>query len=135
MKVYRYLSETELKEIINGNIQNIGCCYEREKYKKVNTHRYKSGVKYLHFFKNKNLIYQIRYIHRYDKQNYYICEFDIPIKYLIFNAGIGKYASCGYDNDNETAIEFIVEAEKLNPKWLINYKKDEQKETQQKLLD
>jgi hypothetical protein len=54
MIVYRYLSEKELNLIMQGKIDNLGSYYTKEGFKKVNTHKYKSGVKYLHFFKTYN---------------------------------------------------------------------------------
>lgn len=133
MKVYRYLSETELKAILSGNTQNIGAYYKRENFKKINTHRYKEGVRYLHFFKDTKLIHQISFLHKRDNQDYYIAEFDIPIKYLFFHRGIGKYKSSGYNVPNYTKVEYAIDVKNFNPKWLLNYKKDEKKDIWEKM--
>ena len=55
MKVYRYLSHYELNAILSDNISSIGTEYPaNEEYGRINNHHYKSGIKYLHFFKHKD---------------------------------------------------------------------------------
>ena len=51
MKVYRYLTEEELDDIQSDNVENIGSEYNNVDYKRVNTHKYRDGIKYLHFSK------------------------------------------------------------------------------------
>ena len=135
MKVYRYLSEDELRAILSGNTQNIGSYYNNKDFKEVNTHKYKDGVRYLHFFKDTRFIHQISYLHQNDKRKYFICQFDIPLKYLIFNIGIGRYETRGYENYCQSVIEFKMDAKNFNPKWLVTYKLDRTKDMWQKLKD
>ena len=60
MKVYRYVTEKELNYIIKGEFNKIGKEYYKSPF---NTHKYKSGVKYIHFLKNKEDISLVRTIH------------------------------------------------------------------------
>lgn len=129
MKVYRYLTERELNCIKSGNTQDIGSFFDREKFKKVNNHRYKENVRYLHFFKTTKMIHLIRNLHRHDNQKYYICEFNIPLKNLLCHFGFGFYEASGYDLDNYRVLEFAIESSKLNPNWLVKYELDTKKDS------
>lgn len=125
MKVYRLLSETELKNIISGNYRKIGAEYNNSRYPDSNNHLYKRGVKYLHFFKHKDAI---KYMEKYkynDNQTYYICTFDIPFLQLIKGIGSGKYELPGMDYLIITEREYIIPSEKFKKEWLKSYKKDE----------
>ena len=134
MIVYRYLSEKELLLIKQGKIDEIGTYYTKENFKKVNTHNYKIGVKYLHFFKtyNSKMFNQIRYLHKGDGQDYYICEFNIPLKNLIFCAGLGHYKFSGHQQKC-TVLEFAMEANKLKKEWLTAYEFDKHKQIIEKM--
>ena len=134
MTVYRYLSQKELDAILSKNTQNIGAYYKKEDYKRVNSHNYKEGIRYLHFFKDTKLIHHISFLHKNDKQDYYICKFDIPLKYLLFHRGIGKYDAGGYKAEYRTAVEFAIDAKNFNPQWLIGFKKDENKDLWDKMI-
>lgn len=125
MKVYRYLSKKELMLILSGDKTCLGKEFNDEKYRKINNHKYKKGVKYLHFFKNKKDIKLIQNECRKFKREFYICEFDIPIMTLLFNSGYGVYDSSGYDYDFIKAKEFAIPVEKFETCWLTNYEKDE----------
>ena len=83
MRVYRYLSESELNNMISGNTSSLGCDGQyikiaQRKYKtKLNTHRYAIGEKYLHFFKSLADIEYIRQERRDYTGNFYFAEFEI----------------------------------------------------------
>ena len=95
MSVYRYLSVNELKNIQLNNTSDIGSVYNDDDYKRVNTHRYKYGVKYLHFFKNKKDVKKMKTMNYLPYGDYYICEFDIPIFLLLSGFGYGYYGLKG----------------------------------------
>lgn len=126
MKVYRYLSQVELDYILEGNIELIGTEYDNDIFKDINSHRYKKGVKYLHFYKNKK---DIRHIQRMNKAttrlDYYICEFDIPLLVIMQGWGYGKYNSYRRSVPFEQVVEFKMPATKLKPDYLKSYTLDE----------
>lgn len=121
MKVYRYLSKTELNNILNGNIDKLGNEFSHSKIARMNTHKYKKGEKYLHFFKDKESITNIRKLHKNSNADFYICTFEIPKLTLFFGAGKGFYAPCGYDLDFNYETEFAIKTKHFNPKWLKDY--------------
>ena len=124
MKVYRYLPEKELNQILSGD-KNVGSFFEHQKDSISNTHHYKKGEKYLHFFKNKNNIAKIKQYYKTVNVNWYICEFDIPIKHLFTHFGIGYYDEWfGYDQIIHKVIEYAVPAKEFNPSWLKSYSLD-----------
>lgn len=120
MKVYRYLSEDELNAIKSGQLDKIGNEFNREFFKKTNTHKYKAGVKYLHFFKSKKDVKYIKEYYRNYKGKFYTCEFDIPVKVLKKGIGFAKYTTgTGYDIYNVKKLEFIVPVCEFKKEWLI----------------
>ena len=124
MKVYRYLSEDELNAIQSGELDKIGNEFSREFFKQTNNHKYKKGVKYLHFFKNKE---DIKYIQKYYRKyfgTFYTCTFDIPLKTLLKGMGKAKYnEGSGYDLYVVKKREFIVPVSEFKPEWLISVDK------------
>jgi len=124
MKVYRYLSEYELKYIQSDDVDNIGSTYNDDVYKRINTHRYKEGVKYLHFYKNKEDISYIKKCDYLPSGRYYICEFDIPFYILFTGYGKGFYGSFG--KIDYTATEYKVPSHLMKSKYLKSYKLDEE---------
>lgn len=122
MRVYRYLSKTELDAILEGRIEDIGQFYTRHNHQEINTHHYKDNVRYLHFFKNKD---NIKYIKRVDFlpfDDYYIGEFNIPALQLIQSVGFGYYAESGYKyGDVSKVMEFALPVDKMKREYLINY--------------
>lgn len=127
MKVYRYLSQNELDLILSNNISSIGCEYSQsEKYKYINNHEYKTGIKYLHFFKNKNDCKRVRFIRGYENVEFYVAEFNIPYTILSQHAGYGKYDRQGYGSDVEKVLEFAVPTSKFTSKYMCSYVRDEE---------
>ena len=122
MKVYRYATKDEIDNILNGNISQIGKIYEK---RNCNTHNYKEGVKYLHFYKNIKSILEIKKLRKSKSKTFCICEFDIPMVVLMLGKGVGYYNASGYDVDLNSHAEYIVPVEQMKKKWLKNYKVDE----------
>ncbi len=125
MRVFRYLCEEELKAILNGEMENVG---KLQINNRSNTHHYKKGVKYLHFFKNLEDLHKIRDIKRYTEKNFYVGMFDIPLTTLIMSRGKGYYPASGYDLDHETIREYAVSADKVKPEHLVYYMLDNNRE-------
>ncbi|MBE7076504.1 MAG: hypothetical protein E7374_01265 [Clostridiales bacterium] len=124
MKVYRYLTREELEFIISGRLEEIGREYSIANFHEINTHKYKDGIRYLHFFWNKDSIKLAQDLHKYDPFTYYICTFNIPSHLLIRFRGKGFYASSGYEFDREIAVEFAIPVEKFKTEFLKSYTLD-----------
>ena len=124
MIVFRYLAETELRDILQKNTSNIGGNFLRTN---SNSFKYREDEKYIHFFKKATDIEHIRKVHNKDSLNtcFYYCAFDIPIVQLILSAGKGYYETSGYDTFYTTAREFAIPVTNFNPKWLVGYIKDD----------
>ncbi len=124
MKVYRYLGARELGEILAGNTNTIGKTFSRKFFRHSNSHRYKDGVRYLHFFQNKKDIEKIKLEHHDACGKFYVCMFDIPKK--LMKKGIGRYANQrGYEHFIEKAKEYILPAKDLNCTFLCSYQEIE----------
>ena len=120
MLVYRYLSKRELDAFEEGDIDSIGAEYASQKHNFNNTHKYKEGVKYLHFFKNAGDIKHIKYV-RDDKKEHFLCQFDMPFLTLLMHSGTGYYASSGYDIDYETVKEYAIPTSDVKADYLKGY--------------
>lgn len=126
MKVYRYLSQKELDLILANNISSIGHEYsQNEKYRRVNNHRYKTGVKYLHFFKHKKDCEKAEFLSDHKDVEFYIAEFNIPITTLIRHIGYGTYNRWRYSDELENIIEFAIPTSKFKSKYMLSYALDE----------
>ena len=132
MKVYRYLREKELNNILNGKVDEIGNTYSN---KNSNNFNYAPNKKYLHFFKNVADLNHIRKIKIgninegvYKYSTFYYCAFEIPKLVLFFAAGKGFYTSSGYDVDHVSAREYAILVDNFNPQWLQSYVKDNLKQ-------
>ena len=126
MKVYRYLSQNELDAFLSKDISSIGTEYHKnDGYQRVNNHRYKKGVKYLHFFKHKEDCRRIRTLHEEKRVEFYVAEFDIPITILALHMGSGRYDASGYATDIESVQEFAIPASKIKSRYLLSYTRDE----------
>ncbi len=135
IKVYRYLSETELNNMLSGNKKALGNSFHTKKimerkYKiKTNNHNYAPNEKYLHFFKKFSDIEHIRQERRNFEENFYFAEFEIPALVLFFAAGKGYYNTLsGYESFIEDIAEYAVKAKHFNPDWLIGYTLDKNKQ-------
>lgn len=127
MKLYRYLPKEELDNLTSGNIDKIGHFYSVEDYKRVNNHKYKKGVKYLHFYFAEKEISRINHFSFHQADSYYVCEFEIPFYVIFPHIGIGIYDGRGYDNPLDLVYEVALPTEKMKTKYLRNYKLDTRK--------
>ncbi len=127
MKVYRCLSKNELKNILDGQVENLGNSFS-DHPELSNTHIYHQGKKYIHFFLTKKsckYLLEIRDIADYE----YICTFNIPLAKLVKYRGKGYYYienpkyTHGYDNlpAIKTINEFAIDSAIFEPNWLIKY--------------
>lgn len=124
MKVYRYLGARELEEILAGNTDTIGKTFSKKAFRLSNSHRYKEGVRYLHFFQNIKDIEKIKFEHQNARGKFYVCTFDIPKK--LMKKGVGRYTNQrGYDFFVEKAKEYILPANDLDCKFLCSYQEIE----------
>lgn len=125
MKLYRYLTEQELKHIIANETDMIGSVYsDKENYKRVNSHNYKKDVKYLHFYFAKKEISRINRLGFKGSSVCYVCEFEIPFYVIFPYIGIGKYDGYSYDNPLDKVYEVALPAKKMKQKYLVNYEID-----------
>ena len=88
MIVYRYLTNEEVKIFSKGNTWKLGEFPSVQQLE--NSKRYKSGVKYIHFFKNLNDLPKIQKFDS-DPNGKYIGMFDIPMRFALSGNGIGEY--------------------------------------------
>ena len=66
MKVYRLFNQKELEGYEKGDLSEVGVEYENSDFLNINTHEYKEGVRYLHFFKHKE---DIQFAEKLKKDN------------------------------------------------------------------
>lgn len=120
------MSHYELNAILSDNISSIGTEYPvNEEYGRINNHHYKSGIKYLHFFKHKDDCKKVRFISDSKDVDFYIAEFNISITLLIQHMGYGKYGRQCYDGSVEKTIEFAIPTSKFKSKYIRSYVRDE----------
>ena len=122
MKVYRYLSEKELNLIRQGSVDSLGSLFNKQDYKRQNNQRYKSGVKYIHFYKNKESMEHIRREHLKEVKagkKFYFCSFNVPGVVLIKYRGRGHYDGHGYDTMGAIdSVEYAIPVDCFSPSWL-----------------
>lgn len=133
MKVYRFMSEAELKMYFSGQTNKVGHCYERKSINSPNSFNYKENTRYVHFFrklKDVKLIKQ-EYLDQGklpQNERYFIACFDIPLKLLINSIGVGVYQdgmSKGYEEcPKNKAVEFAVESSKMKAEYLLYFKQE-----------
>lgn len=124
MIVYRYLGSEELQDFLHKDIHNVGATYKPRVPQ--NTHKYKTGVRYLHFFKNLRDFPTIQKILG-KPGGRFLCKFDIPLRKLITTKGTGYYTDyfSGYDYGCTKIKEFAVETSKIQSDYLIDFIFDE----------
>ena len=128
MKVYRYVSNEELSLLLNKDYNKLGNVFDKKVFKDSNTHKYKDGKKYLHFFKDESMIkYIVGSFNKYygSEKKYFVCEFDIPKSLLAKTKGKGVYDDVdlgGYDYIHKKITEYAICTDDFNCKWLTSYK-------------
>ncbi|MBE5735428.1 MAG: hypothetical protein E7361_03185 [Clostridiales bacterium] len=136
MKLYRYMTESELNAFNLNDLTNVGSVFDKTTgHKYANTHCYEEGVKYLHFFKNKSDIKFMRSMYKEVEKEFYICEFDVPVLTALKYRGKGIYDMGGYDTDRVYATEYAIPVFKLKPEYLVAHKFDNQHYLQQRSKD
>lgn len=122
MKVYRLLCDEELELIKKGRVHSLGKYFEGMNTN--TTHRYKTGERYLHFFFRREDCEFVRNIHRTqygEGQDYFLAEFNIPLKSLIGHIGKGFYSHEA--EGNKKLHELAIPASIFMPYWLKNFEK------------
>ena len=102
MVVYRLCSELEYKKILNTmSFDDIGSLCSNNS--RLNTHKYKTNQKYLHFFKDLNSIFYL-----YLKPGLYMCTYDIPDELLEKYVGVGQYLDIVFMRKLENVVEYAI---------------------------
>lgn len=132
MIVYRYTTQKELESILQNNNEAIGSSYVRSK---CNTHRYNRRKKYLHFFKQKESIEEIKPLKKFRDDIFYICEYDIPMIVLMLGRGVGYYRPHGYKQERSEHIEYIIPTDIFKSCWLKKYVLDTPRKESETTVD
>lgn len=69
-------------------------------------------------------------LYRKNSEEFYLCEFDIPRKTLLFHGGYGYYVASGYDEDYKKAKEYALPVNKFKAEFLTSFSLDESKPKQ-----
>lgn len=118
MLVYRVMKEKRFNEMMNGDTQNLGNYFSREKNR--NRHKYKEDVKYLHFFKRKGAYENyFRSIGYKPEGKYMLVTFNIPFRKLILHSAKGFYFPIGYDCDYIVEREYALPVDNFNLNWIV----------------
>ena len=131
MKVYRFMSEDELKMYFNGKCAEIGSIFSHYTGKRFNNFKYKKGMKYVHFFKRLKDVYRIKHemCEQELKSNkrYFIGCFDIPKTLLSYCKGKGRYVITKDDNTKSEIYvqEYAVPASCMEEEYLVYFKREE----------
>lgn len=120
MVVYRYLSKRELDAFIEGDMDSVGAEYYESKKSIGNTHDYKEGVKYLHFFQSLKDLKHIAKV-RDNSKEHFVAQFDIPLLTLLSHTGKGYYPASGFDVDYEVVREYAIPVDNIRPSFLDGY--------------
>lgn len=112
--VYRFVSERERKAIEDGDISGIGTTWEKNSGR--STHKYKKGVRYVHFLDNKKDAIDV--YNELKRTKRYLCTYSIPTSVLKKYAGKGFYPPHGYNISFTEIKEYAIPSEEYNPDWL-----------------
>ena len=130
MKLYRFVHKDELGFMKNGDVEKLGKEFDNDVL--ANSHTYKKGKRYLHFFYNKKacqhiiddiMFKELEITKTGIVKNYYICTFSIPAKVLFFRTGFGNYKSLtiedrGYCQTTKLRFEAAIESDLFDKSWL-----------------
>ena len=114
MIVYRVCHIDELDSLIKGRFEELGKEYSREIMKDTNTHMYRDGVKYLHFFERLESIMYLRRVN-----GFYLCYYDIPEDLLDKGKGEGYYVKLDTMDRLVNVSEFAIPTFSLSMDNLI----------------
>ena len=101
-------------------MSKVGAEYFETEKSISNTHKYKEGVKYLHFFQSLKDLKHIEKVRDRNKEHF-VAQFDIPILTLLSCAGKGYYPASGYDLDCEVVREYAIPVDNIRPSFLEGY--------------
>lgn len=114
--VYRYSSKEEVEAFKRKDSENLGRMYNNGSLS--NTHKYKYGEKYLHFFDKKDIPPHV--IGSLPDNKKYLCTFEIPQTILKSHSGKGTYNSTGYDVYVENFKEYAIPMSKFDVEWFVD---------------
>lgn len=126
MRVYRYLSHEELKNILRNNVENIGSYFSNGK-PKANTHHYNPNERYIHFYKSAADMQDIRAIYRNYDNDFYFCSFEIPNSILFIRKGKGFYPAHGFQEDVCTLTEYAIPVSIFKSEWISGFIHDNER--------
>ena len=126
MRVYRYLSHEELKNILGNNVENIGSYFSNGK-PKANTHHYNPNERYIHFYKSAADMQDIRAIYRNYDNDFYFCSFEIPNSILFIRKGKGFYPAHGFQEDVCTLTEYAIPVSIFKSEWISGFIHDNER--------
>ena len=112
MLVYRICKEDEAYNILSTkSLDSIGkyCTINS----KLNTHKYESDKRYIHFFKNYDSVFYLNV-----RSGYYICTYDIPEYLLSENIGAGFYMDRFLFMNKESVTEYAIEDTSMDYDYL-----------------
>lgn len=112
--VYRFVSEREKKAIEENDLESIGSTWETDRRR--NTHKYKEGVRYVHFVDGKKDALDV--YHELRRSKKYLCTYDIPTDILKRYSGKGFYPPHGYNVSHTEIKEYAIPSSEYNPEWL-----------------
>ena len=110
MILYRVCNDEEYKNIISNNYNIIGNVCKKTS---INSHNYKDGHKYLHFFDNLSNIF---YLDINEKK--YLCIYEIPDDIAIKYKGYGLYCDYIRFKGLEKIDEFAIDMEELSIEYI-----------------
>lgn len=113
-EVYRFVSERERAAIEAGDLSGIGTTWEKNGNR--STHKYKKGVRYVHFLDSKKDAIDV--YNELKRTKRYLCTYSIPSSILKKYAGKGYYPPHGYEISFTEIKEYAIPAEEYNPDWL-----------------
>lgn len=112
MLVYRICDEEEIKKIVNGiSFHDIGYYFTLNP--DLNTHQYKSNIKYLHFFESYDSIFYLNVTN-----GYYICTYNIPNEILDLYSGMGLYLDRLFFKSLEEVPEYAIPSDEVKNNYL-----------------
>lgn len=120
MKLYRYVNEQELRAHISGDFSQI--------LSEPTSQNTSNNKALLTFFPNKDYCLCVRHDICKSaitaKDNFYFCEFNIPLYIALPTISYGLYKSPFFLEEPIRLKEFKIPITKLQPAYLIRYKKD-----------
>lgn len=116
--VYRFLSQKEFDCWLAGDKSGISSPCHLNELPSGNMHKYKEGVKYVHFFEN--ILDAPTILQIMDMDSDHLCKFKIDIEVLENYQGYGKYI----DMDGEFALltEYAIPLDEVDPSSLYEYR-------------